>query len=366
MNLLTIGQLSRQNDSVADEDPGHEPEKSADARTTLYPKIFKLTDFLYHARSLQSPVKSIHLTGSVKLHGTHADIVFVDCSDEIRLQSRNKLSLNPGNDNAGFASFIAAIEKEALNELRDRLLDRYLSLNPARKVNGDLVIAGEWCGIGVQKKVAISRIPKFFAIVSIKINESWVPEWDYAGVFNENARIFNIGKAGFFTHEIKLNDIKDSEAGIRSLTDAVEKECPFAKSLGVSGLGEGIVWKATTRCEDPKFWFKSKGDLLAVSNSDKLSTSALDVDNREHVDNLAKAIVTEARLEQGWEYLDGDEARKLGTFLKWVVNDCFIEEKRGMEALNLGRGRLSPAVTAIAKPWFLARIEQDLLEKCEK
>lgn len=347
---LSIEANSLTNGAVED-GPAQEPP-------TLYPKILKLTDFLYHAKSLQPPVDSIQLTGSVKLHGTHADIVFINRSDEIRLQSRNQLTLTPVKDNAGFAAFIAASEKKPLFNLRDRILGRYHDLNPEKEVVGDLVIAGEWCGSKIQKKVALANIPRFFAIISININDSWVPDWKYADISNEDARIFHISKAGFFTQELNFDDISASEAYIKGLTDAVEKECPFAKTLGVSGLGEGIVWKATNHCGDPKFWFKSKGDILAVSNSSKLPASAVDKENRERVENFAKAIVTENRLEQGWEYLEQKNMSGTGAFLKWMANDCFVEEEREMEALNISRSKLSPAIAYIAKPWFWARVER--------
>jgi hypothetical protein len=356
--------------SVDVNEPAQEPivpcsEPSVAERTTLYPKIKKLTDFIYAAKGLR-PHPSIHLTGSVKLHGTHADIVFVDNTDEIRLQSRNQLALGVKDDNYGFAAFFAATNKMKILALRDRILERYHKLNPDIKVTGDVVIAGEWGGTGVQKKVALATIPKFFAIISININDAWVPDWEYGDICDEDARFFHISKGGFFTQELHFNNVTQTEETIRKLTDAVEDECPFAKALGVSGRGEGIVWKATNHCSDPEFWFKSKGDLLAVSQSDKLPASAVAMENRERVDNFAKAIVTENRLEQGWEYLSKKEAAGMGEFLKWILNDCLVEEKMKMEELKISKGKLSPAIAAITKPWFWARLEQAGREASER
>lgn len=334
-----------------------ESEPSSKERTTLYPKIKKLTDFIYAAKGL-GPKPSIHLTGSAKLHGTHADIVFVDNTDEVRLQSRNQLALGVKNDNCGFAAFFAGTDRVTIFALRDRILERYRKLNPDTEVIGDVVIAGEWCGTGVQKKVAIAAIPKFFAIISININDAWVPDWEYGDICDEDARFFHISKAGFFAQELHFDNAATSEKAIQKLTDAVENECPFAKALGVSGRGEGIVWKATNHCSDPQFWFKSKGDLLAVSHSNRLPASAVATGNRERVDNFAKAIVTEIRLEQGWGYLSQKEAAGMGNFLKWVLNDCLLEEKMEMEKLKISKGKLSPAIADITKPWFWARLER--------
>ena len=80
------------------------------------------------------------------------------CSPEL------KMMLSLGKYNARFALFIAAVKKHTLTELRDNLLERDFSLISANKVNGDLVSADEWYGTGIQKKVAVARIKKFFAI----------------------------------------------------------------------------------------------------------------------------------------------------------------------------------------------------------
>ncbi len=353
-----IENLALNTKDVADKAAIEEPQNPAEERTTLFPKIGKFTDFLYQVKQLQPPVEHLHLIGSVKLHGTHADIVFVNNSDEIRLQSRNRLALTPEKDNAGFAAFIAATEKKTLLDLRDRILEIYHSHNRKKDVIGDIVIAGEWCGAGIQKKVAINEIPKFFAIISININDTWQPECGYRDISNESASIFNVSKIGIYSLQMRMSNITAAEELIKDWTDEVEEECPFAKTLSVSGPGEGIVWRLSDYCGDPKFWFKSKGDLFTVSNSSKLPASAVDKDNRERVENFANAIVTENRLEQGWEYLDQKNATGTGAFLKWLSNDCFIEEKREIEALDISKIKLGPAITVIAKPWFWARIEQ--------
>jgi len=259
-------------------------------------------------------------------------------------------------DNCGFAAFIAETEKGVLLGLRDKVVHRYKKLNSGKEVEGDIMIASEWCGKGVQKKVAISRVDNFFAIVSMIVNGAWVPDWEYGDVCNESASIYHIGKAGFFEHQVFFEDVDASEAKIKKLTDEVEAECPFAKTLGEYGLGEGIVWKATNHCGNPRLWFKSKGDLLAVSNVAKLPASAVDKENRERVDNFARAIVIENRLDQGWDLLEQKEATGIGAFLKWVQNDCPVEENREMEGLKISKGKLSPAIAAIAKPWFWKRV----------
>lgn len=105
---------------------------------------------------------------------------------------------------------------------------------------------------------------------------------------------------------------------------------------------------------------------MAVSQSDKLPASAVATENRERVENFAKAIVTEIRLEQGWDYLSQKEAAGMGSFLRWVLNDCLVEEKMQMEKLKISKGKLSPAVADITKPWFWARLERAGREASER
>lgn len=340
------------------------PTESKPYTSTLYPKIKKLADFIHAAKGLeeyQSLGAKILLKGSIKLHGTHADIVFDSpTSDEFRLQSRTNTELVPGKkDNAGFAGFVASLEKTTLLDLRDRIMKRYKEISRNKPVNGPVIIAGEWCGQGIQKKVAIAHIPKFFAIVSININNDWQPDWWYSDISVEHARIYHIGAGDFYELELQFDDVSASEAKIKQLTDKVEQSCPFARAIGKEGRGEGLVWKAIKHCEDPSFWFKSKGDLLAVSHVDKLPASAVDRDNRERIDNFARAVITEVRLEQGWEYLETKDSSGLGAFLKWVVYDCVTEEKREMDSLNISKGKLGPAIASVARSWFWDKLKEE-------
>ncbi|KAL9103399.1 MAG: hypothetical protein Q9163_001538 [Psora crenata] len=273
MGILNVNE-EMPKEEQRDDEQGESPKidagrkfKDSTSTPTLYPKIFKLSDFLYTAKEHYGPSctdTTIRLGGSVKLHGTHADIV------------------------------------------------------------------------------------------------AWVEDWKYADICDEGARIYHVGKAGFVSHDIYLSNVKASEVKIKEMVDQVEKECPFAKMLGAaSGGGEGIVWKATDHCSDPAFWFMSQSDLFAISNSSKLPASALDMENRERIETFAKAIVTEARLEQGWDHLSQKDAGSLGWFMNWILADCLTEEKRDIEELKIPKGKLSQAVGTIAKPWFWDKLRAE-------
>lgn len=332
--------------------------------TTLYPKICKVTDFIYQARGTL-PIegkRTVALTGTAKLHGTHADVV-IESDESIRFQSRNRLNIVPGKeDNQGFAAFASTRKTEWL-DLKRRYIERFRALNPNMILDAEqpVVIAGEWCGLGIMKGVAISKLPPLFVVFSVQINGGWVLDEDYGDMNCENVRVFNISKAGFFHHDFDLDDIDGSEAVIKAMVERVENVCPFGAALGVTGKGEGIVWKPRDKHQDSEQWFKTKGDSFAVSTSHKLPPSAVSKENHQRVENFARSVVTEQRLEQGWNYLEEmnllQDLSGLGKFLGWINKDVMAEEAREMEKLKIEKGSLGPALVSIAKPWYGRRMK---------
>ena len=332
---------------------------AAKSESTLYPKIRKLSDLIHRIKQKTPDRTKIPIIGSIKLHGAHVDLVFF--ADAFRIQSRNVLELTPSNDLHGVEAFMSPIH-ESIVQLRMKILQRYNQLNPNNVIDLDLpiIIAGEWCGMGIQKKMAISKLPRFFVIISIRVNGSWVPEQDYADISDEQNRIYNIGKVGFYELVVNMENIDTSEAEIQNLVTKVERQCPFGQALGAEGRGEGIVWKAVGHFEDPEMWFKYKGDSQAVSHSWKLDATAATSDNRVREESFAKTVVTEPRMQQGWDYLRETGVRRekaaMGAFLAWVTNNIFEEEKREMAEMGFSKAKLRPVIKAIARPWFEAEL----------
>ena len=339
-----------------DSSTSHSP---LDASTsTLFPRIGKLKDVLYEARKRN--IDSLDLIGTVKLHGTHADLV-INADDQVRCQSRNQLDLQPTHDNIGFATFAAPLKRDIVN-LKNTIIARYRKLNPSTPFSAQhpVIIAGEWCGVGIQKKVALNRLNKQFVIISIKCNNRWLPNVGYCDINNEPIGIYNIARAGFFHISLALDCIGEAEAELEDLTKQVVKECPYARTFGVLGTGEGIVWKTREYVSKPDFWFKSKGEMFEVTAHRKLpaSSKVLKYDSRVH--DFAMAIVTDNRMEQGLDFLKEMEVtmdmKGLGTFLKWIVEDCLKEESIEMEEAGINEKNLKPAITNIAKDWYQARV----------
>ncbi|KAF5869588.1 putative rna ligase 2 protein [Botrytis fragariae] len=241
----------------------------ASKKDTLYPKISGkpknlLVEFSKYQRTSKARrTGSISVTGTVKLHGTHGDIR-ITAEDTIYIQTRNSDVLTPALDSLKFLDFIQPARAEIL-ALKKQFHARFQKLNPKVKINDEhpLIIAGEWIGPKIQKDVAVSALPeRYFVIISVSINNEWQPDEPYSDIENESINIVNISRGGFYHETIELKNPDPAFAKMQALADEVEKECPFAKTFGLIGLGEGIVWKpAAPLCYDAKYWLKLKGPV---------------------------------------------------------------------------------------------------------
>ncbi|PVH76863.1 hypothetical protein DL98DRAFT_517702 [Cadophora sp. DSE1049] len=311
----------------------------------------------------------ISMIGTVKLHGTHADIV-INHDDTIRIQSRNRLSLGLGNgqDNYGVAEHLLPLRPAVLG-LRDRVLARFRKLNPGTDILKEhpVIIAGEWVGPGVQKGVALAKLKtKLFVVISIAINNKWVPDEPFSDIEDVDGGIVHVYRGGIFHEVLHIRNLEGCQKRMMDLTLAVEKECPFSKSFGISGVGEGIVWKAAHPLgEDAQFWLKTKGPLHRVSNTDELKKSPPNADVIEKARAFGEAAVTGMRLQQGWDYL-GEmgierDIKAVSQMMKWVCDDVMIEEKMKMEELGVDKKSLRKAVGEMARDWFLKRLSEGTL-----
>jgi hypothetical protein len=341
--------------------------------STLFPKITgKVEDlierfnYIYPRPSLPGTPTTISFSGTVKLHGTHSDLVIYS-NDTIRIQSRNRLSLDTTHDNYGVAASILPLRAETL-ELRNKFRERFLELNPGTQIKDEypLIIAGEWIGPGVQKNVAIEKLPsKYFVILSISINTAWIPNEGYEDISNESVGIYNISRGGTFSEIMDVDDPKSFIHRATMVTLEVEKECPFAKSFGLSGVGEGIVWKAAHPLgSDSRFWFKTKGPLHRITNTDALKKSvAIRGSNKTKAKSFAEAAVTVQRLEQAWDYLGEMEIKRnkagLSEFNRWLNNDVEVEEKKAIADLDVNKHTLRKEIQWIGKAYYFKRLEEN-------
>ena len=321
-----------------------------------FPSIVKLQSMVKNFEAFDDLPATLKFHGTVKLHGTHADIVCMrsenseNATKSIQFQSRNRI-ITPQSDNCGFAKWMTESKRMASVEA---LVGRLQAIYGQDK---DIMIAGEFCGETIQKHVGISELPKFFVIFAVKVDDKWVYHENLNDV---GVRIFNIEQFPTFGVTInKMDPLNQPNIDkIMALTLAVEADCPVAKTLGASGIGEGIVWRSLDD-PSPSLWFKTKGfqHCATVNVEDEDEKDAV---NEKEIRLWAQEHTTENRLNQGLDHLREFNAplvmKSIATFIKWVVDDTMKEEggDLGAEAAKCARKQ----IMQIARAWYIQKLNQ--------
>lgn len=283
---------------------------------------------------------TINFTGTVKMHGTHFDIIRTKLEDgtfKYTYQSRNN-EITPQKDNAGCAAFFDAIPKVEL----DKLFDVFKG--------NEIVISGEFCGENIQKGVALEQLPKMaviFAVFKDGVAYSFDSNFEL-----EEYRVYNTNNVRFPMYEITIdfNNPQIAADAIEKIVDEIGTECPVGKAFGVIGTGEGVVWISKGR----EYVFKSKDGRHQV----KGSTAKVAVfEDKTSLREFIKESVTENRLNQGVDYLKEmdftTERKNIVTFLKWMVDDILTEEKNTITENAWTIPSVTSAIQEVSRKWYL-------------
>lgn len=348
--------------------------------TTLFPKIngkhrdfIESVTYLKENDPLYASTENIHFYGTVKLHGTHADIVVQHPFNAITFQSRNRTNLTPESDNADFAKLMLKRRGEIIS-LKNEIIKRWKKSGGAE--NGrekvEVIIAGEWIGPGIQKRVAINSLPhRIFVICNISVAGIWQPYETFSSLKCPAADIVNVSAGGTYDITLDLNNIEEGLKMLQPLADEAERECPFARNVyGIIGPGEGIVWRPAgeelAQWQDPRFWLKTKGPLSSTGFPKPMEGKVDAVENgdakvRAHF--YAERVVNEMRLQQGWDYLAEmgleKDMKSVGPYLKWLWSDVEVEEKKEMESEGIDKDLLKKEITFIGKKWFIEKVREE-------
>ncbi|USP78082.1 hypothetical protein yc1106_05356 [Curvularia clavata] len=359
---------------------------TSDAPSTLYPKITShisevVDSLLALNRDPESPesevsIAPIPIIGTVKLHGTHGDILIYH-DNTIVFQSRNTVGLSALKDNQGFAAAMSD-KTTTLLRLRDSCVSRWRELHPNSLLceTYPVILAGEWIGTKIQKDVAVSQLSRRFVIVSLSINAEWQKDQDYADNEAPEHDVYNICQAGVFHATLYPHDVERTAADVEQLAEQVAAKCPFARLFGVDSAGEGIVWKLCSESEtyhaSPALWFKTKGGKFKQSSYQaprrRIEKNIGDREDKEarrkEAEKAAQSWCGTLRLEQGWDVLREKgikrDAQGLGAFLTWVQQDILIEEKTIIQHVEMDEVMLKKEIAKIARPWYKARVRDGI------
>ena len=288
---------------------------------------------------------TLRFEGTVKLHGTNAAVVLFP-NGGYHCQGRNRV-VSLTDDNAGFAAYVHT--SKVYEELRNSFTENGFT-------DCTISIYGEWCGGNIQKGVALNGLQKMFVIFAIRIDDHHDDSMEWItpkGMFNEEKlkekNCYLIDSFKTYSIDINFNHPELVQNEIISLTEQVENECPVGKAFGVSGIGEGIVWK----CVDipfPDYWFKVKGEKHSVSKVKTLAS--VDTEKVNSIIEFSEKVVTENRLNQGIEYLKEMgkpiDMKSTGDFIRWVFNDVMKEEidtivESGLDVADIGKYIAEPS-----------------------
>lgn len=312
-----------------------------------------------------TPLPTVTFQGTVKLHGTNAGVVLDLATNEMWAQSREQC-ITPESDNAGFARFVSE---------NDNTFRTFFKTAQDRCGTGDdtakpthIAIFGEWCGKGIMKGVAIAELEKRFVVFGCRVITDgevpilrWLPVDDLTTIVKSapNARIFCNQEFDKWTIEIDFARPEVAQNELVRITDEVENECPVGKFFGVSGIGEGVVWKILKSVPGmphaDEMIFKVKGKKH--SDTKVKTTVEVDVEKVENARAYADAVITDHRLEKMVEKLKEQgvpiDIKNTGAFLKLVGQDVIKEETDRLVASGLEWKDVSATVNFAAKQWWM-------------
>lgn len=314
-----------------------------------YPKIKKFADVVKYARRfLDAP--TVTFEGTVKIHGTNAGVT-CDADGNIGAQSRNR-ALSRESDNFGFAQFVADNQSAFKRAFHDLGL-----------LSG--VLYGEWCGSGIQRVVAVSKLDRHFVVfAALDLVSGDLITIPRDLVFLSD-HVHNVHRAG--TVEVTVNlgcdtSVREAAQFATELTEAYEQACPWGKLFGIEGVGEGLVWKPLGAYSAVgELMFKTKGEKHTKGPEARKPSVKVAPEILAGVQDFVNERVTEARLKQGVDYIQemfGDATvRQTGDYLKWVAGDLSAECAAELEASGLTWKQVSRPAMAKARKFYIAAVE---------
>lgn len=364
-----------------------------------YPKTRQFRDAItqiqrsadYHKVPVPS---SVHLRGTVKLHGTNATICF-NAYGDWWCQSRERV-ITPGNDNKGFAAW-AHEHKEYFDDLGYAVS---LALDPEDS-NEIFQLCGEWCGGSIQPGVGISGLPKMFVAfnsrwitysettageddVEVTYNSRWLGVDKTTNIIQDHFKpknMYSIDEFPTYALEVDFNKPTLVQNQLVQFTQDVERCCPVANQIKeeleldnnpetTNMTGEGIVWTVYDYVGDPllkttmaSILFKVKGEKHTES---KVKTIApVDLELVQSINEFVDKTCTENRvlraIEKLKESLIEPTVKQTGEVIKFVIQDILEEEQETMLASGIDAKQIGHAVSTFTRNFYFKWLDNESL-----
>jgi hypothetical protein len=232
------------------------------------------------------------LTCTVKMHGANMSVVRHP-NGLIHVQSRNVVLTEAWRDPFGFYDFIQDKDAGTLHTILDSLTpampdDVYFGLS-------SVAYYGEWIGPGIHsgKDLGMNKLKKRWWVpfaCHVVGTDTWLPVREVrapsSNIMSVNALVPPVTVR--YRYNSPLTTIREIEA----LVQEYERECPAAKALGASGIGEGVVAVA-----GPLEWMRFKAKGRAHTEHNVNAFSGAKVCDRAHASAFAKEHFTVERAE---------------------------------------------------------------------
>jgi hypothetical protein len=301
-----------------------------------------------HMKNILEPIQ---FKSKVKLHGRNGGIIIEN--GQVAAQSRSIF--------VGCETDFGKIAFKGENE-------NYFKSLANSAGTEKIAIFGEYCGPKIQKGVALTKLPEdIFAVFSITIGSEILTEPSEIEAFMTKDGTVKIPPRIFILpwhmEPIYFDFLKDESHHKENLT-RIEEEVnrigeldPWVQTtFGIQGPGEGLVFYPSLKEGRislelfEEFAFKAKAPEHRV-----VATKASVQCNPEKVDGVeefAKLMCPEARLEQGAKEVGGYDMKKMKEFMTWVVKDVQKEGEDELVANGLKWPAVLPTIRKLATTWY--------------
>lgn len=283
--------------------------------------------------------------GTVKLHGTNAGVSWSRATG-LYVQSRNQVFPVDAGGHFGFTNWV--------RDNSDYFVDQFKNLAKAYNVQDETItIFGEWAGKGIQKGVAVAQLDTKFFPFEVKIKDFESDHSRYVGVLdyvqsNNELGIHRITDFPMWKVEVDFNDPQAVQNKLVEITEQVEAECPVGKAFGVSGVGEGVVYRI--KHNNTVYRWKVKGEKHSVSKVKTLA--AVDEEKLASIKEFVNYAVTEQRVKQAIAETEATEFAHVGNVIRWTMQDILKEETGALESNGIEWKEAAKSVASKTKDLF--------------